>query len=211
MPGTSLTEYLRTLQGMRIVDRRRPVTAAKDSPGFRYVLTDGFFRFWFRFVRPFASELETGLRPDDLWRAEVAPALAEHIAPAFESLCRRWLRSNLGKEASRVGGWWGPARHDLRATGERLTEEIDAVGLRRGRVSVVGECKWSGRPVSRSLLTEIEEYKLPALLQQSGVRAQPGGPRIVLFSRSGFTAGLRTQAEARDALRLVDVEELVPA
>lgn len=211
MPGTSLTEYLKSLQEMRIVDRRRPVTSAKESPGFRYVLTDGFFRFWFRFVRPFASELETGLRPDDLWRAEVAPALAEHIAPAFESLCRRWLRSNLGEEASRVGGWWGPSRHDLRATGERLTEEIDVVGLRRGRVSVIGECKWSGKPVSTSLLSEIERYKLPALLQQSGVRAQPAGPRIVLFSRSGFTAGLQSQAEARDDLRLVEVEELVPA
>lgn len=106
--------------------------------------------------------------------------------------------------------WWGPSRHDLRASGERLTEEIDVVGVRRGRVSIVGECKWSGKPVSMSLLAEIEEYKLPALLQQSGVRARQSGPRIILFSRSGFTAGLKSRALERDDLRLVEVDELVP-
>jgi len=207
--STSLTEYLRTLQEMRIVDRELPVTAAKGSTGYRYRLTDGFFRFWFRFVRPFAAELEAGLDPADLWRAEVTPAFADHIASTFESLCRRWVRSNLGAEASRVGGWWGPALHELRATHERETEEIDVVGMQRGRVSVVGECKWTSKPISVSLLGDIEKFKLPAL-RQSGAKLRKGGPLIVLFSRSGFTAGLKRAAEGRGDLRLVGLEELIP-
>lgn len=209
-PSTSLTEYLRTLQEMRIIDRQLPVTSRKDAAGYRYRLTDGFFRFWFRFVRPFASELESGLGPADLWRAEVAPALPEHIAPAFEALCRRWVRTHLGGVASRVGSWWGPALHDLRAKHERETDEIDVVGLQRGRISILGECKWTSRPVSTSLLGEIERYKLPALLQ-SGLKTSKEGPLIVLFARSGFTDRLEEVAEERAALRLVSLDELVPS
>jgi uncharacterized protein len=209
-PGTSLTEYLRTLQEMRIIDRELPITSDKGSTGYRYRLTDGFFRFWFRFVRPFASELETGLKPADLWTAEVEPAFPSHIAPAFELLCRRWVRANLGSEASRVGSWWGLALNELRAKHERETEEIDVVGLHRGRVSLVGECKWTAKPVSVSLLGEMEKFKLPALAQ-SGVPTRKDGPLIVLFSRSGFTDGLQQAARGSERIRLVGLEELIPA
>lgn len=208
-PSTSLTEYLRTLQEMRIIDRERPITSDKSSTGYRYRLTDGFFRFWFRFVRPFTSELEAGLRPADLWTAEVEPAFPDHIAPAFEVLCRRWVRANLGSEASQVGSWWGPALNELRAKHERETEEIDVVGLHRGRVSIVGECKWTSKPISVSLLGEIEQYKLPAL-RQSAVKVKKGEPLIVLFSRSGFTDGLERAAQESERLRLVEIEELIP-
>jgi len=208
-PSTSLTEYLRTLQAMRIVDRERPIASGRGSSGYRYRLSDGFFRFWFRFVRPFASELEAGLKPSDLWGAEVGPGLAAHIAPAFEDLCRRWVRANLGEQASKVGSWWGPALNELRAKGERASEEIDVVGLRRGRVSLVGECKWANKPISVSLLGEVDRYKLPALWQ-SGAKPRADGPLIVLFSRSGFTDGLRAAAAENEKLRLVELEELVP-
>jgi AAA+ ATPase superfamily predicted ATPase len=207
--STSLTEYLRTLQEMRIIERELPITSAPGSSGYRYRLTDGFFRFWFRFVRPFAGELEAGLSPGDLWRVEVEPAFADHIAPAFEALCRRWVRANLGDRATRVGSWWGPALNKLRANGERTTEEIDLVGLRRGRVSVVGECKWTSKPISVSLLRDVERFKLPALAQ-SGGKPTSGGPLMVFFSRSGFTDGLRTAAAKRDDLRLVELDELIP-
>jgi AAA+ ATPase superfamily predicted ATPase len=208
-PGTSLTEYLRTLQEMRIIERELPVTSPPNASGYRYRLTDGFFRFWFRFVRPFAGELEAGLKPADLWRTEVTPAFADHIAPTFEVLCRHWVRTRIAGRASQVGSWWGPALNELRANGERTTEEIDVVGLRRGRVSVIGECKWTTKPISVSVLAEIERFKLPALAQ-SGAKIAKEGPLIVLFSRSGFTKGLRTVVAKRDDLRLVELAEVVP-
>lgn len=207
--STSLTEYLRILREMRIVERELPITSGPKASGYRYRLSDGFFRFWFRFVRPFAAELETGLKPADLWAAEIGPALADHIAPAFEALCRRWVRTRLGDRASRVGSWWGPALNELRASGERADEEIDVVGMSRGRVTVVGECKWTAKPISVSLLGEVERLKLPALVQ-SGAKPAKGGPLIVFFSRGGFTAGLRNVAAERDDLLLVDLADLIP-
>ncbi len=205
----SLSEYLRTLVEMRIVDRELPVTAPPGSVGYRYRLADGFFRFWFRFVRPYQDQLETGMSAADLWEAEVAPGLADHVAPAFERLCQRWVRANLGREASRVGSWWGPSLHRLRKAGERDSEEIDVVGTRQGRVTVVGECKWTARPLSVKILQELDDYKLPALAQ-SGAKLSRGGIATVLFSRSSFTKGLRDVAGKRDDLRLVELDELMP-
>lgn len=35
------------------------------------------------------DELEAGMSAGDLWRTEVEPGMADHIAPAFEQICRR--------------------------------------------------------------------------------------------------------------------------
>jgi hypothetical protein len=77
----------------------------------------------------------------------------------------------------------------LRKTGERSTEEIDVVGMARGRVVVVGEATWRNATMDVGYLAEIEDYKLPAL-RQTGLKVATA-PGIVLFSRGGYTDGLR--------------------
>lgn len=203
--GPSLTAYLRTLREMRIVERVLPVTAAPTAQGGVYRLADGFFRFWFRFVFRFQDDLSSGLRPTDLYDTEVRPALADHVAPVFEQVCRGWVRAEMGAVATRVGSWWGRARDDLRRTGERQSEEIDVVGMARGRVTLVGECKWTTKPLPAAILDDLRSFKLPAL-RQDGVRLAAGGPLIVLFSRAGFSDGLR--AAAGDQVRLVELDAL---
>jgi len=59
-----LQGYLRTLRGMRVVDRHAPVTAREDERNHRWELSDGFMRFWFRFVFPFQEDLKTGSLPE---------------------------------------------------------------------------------------------------------------------------------------------------
>jgi uncharacterized protein len=205
--GTShsaLGPYLSELGRMQLVEKVSPLTSARD---LRYRLRDDFLRFWFRFVFPFQESLRAGLRPGDHYDAEVAPALPDHVAPVFEEVCRRWVRRNLGREATQVGNWWGRALDRLRAEGSRGSEEIDVVGTARSRVTFVGECEWTQKKMTGRVLADLEEFKLPAL-QQAGARLAPDGPRILLFSKSGFKANLVEQAAARDDVQLVDLEEL---
>lgn len=203
---TDLQGYLDTLRGMRVVRRSAPVTARDVERSHRYRLDDDFMRFWFRFVFPFQEELRTGLAPRRLYEAEIAGSLADHVSPTFESLCREWVLRDA--EATRVGEWWGGARHDLRRAGSRHSEQIDVVGLRRAAVSVVGECKWTAAPMDLEVLRALEIFKIPALRQGKVGLARPA-PRIVLFSKSGFARGLQEAARGRPDLRLVGVEELV--
>lgn len=96
---------------------------------------------------PFQADLEAGLAPEDLFESEIAPELAGHVAPVFEDLCREYVRAHMGATATRVGRWWGNALNRLRQSGERSTEEIDVVGTARKRVTLVGEVKWTSKPI----------------------------------------------------------------
>jgi AAA+ ATPase superfamily predicted ATPase len=210
--GTRLTaptvsKYLNTLQRLRIVTRRLPFGAAADSRSGRWRLDDPFFRFWFRFVFPYQDELETGLRAEDLFDTEVTPALPTHVAPVFEEWCRAWTRQEHGRVATQVRAWWGPSLNALRRSGERSTEEIDIVGGARGQVTVVGEAKWRTRPMDRSVLTDLFDYKIPALRQAGFTISQD--LTVFLFARSGYSPALQRAAADDDRVRLVDVTDLL--
>jgi uncharacterized protein len=196
-----VNRYLSTLDDLRIVRRKLPVGARTSSRTGHWELSDPFLRFWFRFVFPFQAELETGLKPEDLWKSVVKPALSDHVAPVFEDLCRDWTRAHYGRTAQRLGGWWGPARNDLRRAGERTSEEIDIVGIAGNRVTVIGECRWRNKAMDGNILREIEDYKLPAL-RQAGYEIDES-PHVLLFSRAGHTSTIERAAAGNERLRLL--------
>lgn len=205
---STASRYIRTLEDLQIARSANPAFAPANARRRRYRVADPFIRFWFRFVFPYQADLSAGLRPQDHYARNVAPHLAEHTAPAFEDVCRSWVRQRYSGTTDTVAPWWGAARHDLRRAKVRLTEEIDVVGARGDRVTVVGECRWQGRQMSRRVLTDLLQYKIPAL-QQAG--ADTASADILLFSRGGFRRELREEAERRKDLRLVDLQTLVGA
>jgi AAA+ ATPase superfamily predicted ATPase len=203
-----LGPYLDILEEMRLAEKIAPVTAGRAHRDHRFRLADGFLRFWFRFVFNFQEDLRAGLSPEDHYDGEIAPVISEHVAPVFEAVCREWTRSELGRRASRVGSWWGNALNELRRAKQRQSEEVDVVGLRRGVVTIVGECKWTGNRMTPRTLSDLETYKLPAMVQAK-LRLASGGPLIVLFSKSGFQRSLINIAAERDDVRLVELDELM--
>ncbi len=205
--ASGLTIYLETLQELRIVARRVPVTAARTARDGHYRLLDPFIAFWFRFVFPHQEDLAAGLDPRRHYRAVVAPRLAEHVAPTFEEICREWTRRRYADRAQRVGPWWGRALDQLRARGVRSTEEIDVVGVADRRVTVIGECRWRARAMDVDVLRDLESFKLPAL-RQGGVGVARD-VEVLLFSRAGFSARLREEARRRGNVRLVELAEVV--
>lgn len=206
-PSNQVARYLSHLGELRLVRRQLPFGAPASSRRGHWLLDDPFLRFWFRFVFPFQTDLEAGLAPGDLYRAEIESELADHVAPVFEAACREHVRTHLGERASRVGRWWGNARHDLRRTGARSSEEIDIVGTARSRVTVVGEARWTSSPMDVSVLRDLHEFKLPAL-RQDGFRIVDDAT-VVLCCRSGFTDGLRERAGEDGRLHLVDATEVL--
>jgi AAA+ ATPase superfamily predicted ATPase len=203
MEVTSLPKYLGTLVDLRIVRRKYPLGAVANDRSGHWQLADPFLRFWFRFVFPFQSGLESGLWPGDLYDAEVAPALASHVSPAFEDWCRQWLRTSRGHAATAVDAWWGRAANQFRRTRERTSEEIDAVGMMRGKVTLVAECKWTAKPLGPSIVTSLDTYKIPAL-RDAGFKIADD-LSVVLMSKSGYSESLRELAEQDKRLDLVDI------
>lgn len=203
----ALGAYLRTLVEMRLITRHRPMGAGEGTRKYRYRLHDGFIRFWFRFVFPFQEDLQSGLRPGDLWDGEIKNALSEHTAQTFEDLCRIYARRHYGGEAHRVGGWWGDSTPGRPM---RTQEEIDVVGLKNKRVRLLGECKWTSGEMPLSVLADLRDHKLPAIAASKDLKGPPSnGPRILLFARGGFSTALKRVADGDPRIDLIDADMLV--
>lgn len=192
--ASSVTFYLNTLQEMNLIERAVPVTdvqAQKSKRGV-YRLLDHYFRFWFRFVYPNRSLLERGEQRQV--RAKVEAELDQFVGPAFEGICqeyiwRRHASGELGFVPKAVGRWWdGQAEIDVVAAG---TDQI-----------LVGECKWTTRPIGVNMLDALKEKvgRLPLPKQSAEIR-------YALLARAGFTDDLRRQAE-QEGILLVDLEML---
>jgi hypothetical protein len=81
------------------------------------------------------------------------------------------------------------------------------VGLDHHRVIVVGEAKWSIRPMGSDILDDLRNFKLPTLAR-SGFTLT-GEMEVVLASRSGFTRELLAQAGADLRLHLVEASTIL--
>ena len=197
-------KYLVGLEELRLVSKHVPFGAEPNARSGRWRLDDEFLRFWFRFVFPFQSDLESGLVPSALFDAEIAGVIADHVSASFEAWCMQWLRANSAGGATKFGHWWGNAANEFRRTKDRSSEEIDAVGSLRNTVTVVAEAKWTTAPLSPTIIDDLETYKIPALRQELKVAARP---HIVLFSKSGYTAALQALAARETHITLVDVAQ----
>ncbi len=202
---STASRNIETLVALHIVEAANPLFAEPESRRRRYRLRDPMMRFWFRFVFPYQEDLMTGLSPEEHWRRTVEPQLADHFAAGFEEICRAWVRAQHRNSTDSIGRWWGLARHDLRRTGSRTSEAIDIVGTSRRRITVVGECGWQNRAMSRKVLDDLHSYKLPALAQ---VGVDASQTVVVLFSRGGFSPQLQKQAKQSN-VRLVGLDELL--
>lgn len=196
-------KYLSVLTDLRMVSRTVPIGAKPDSRDGRWQLDDPFLRFWFRFVFPYQGDLDGGLDAGLLFDTVVAPDIADHCSPVFEQWALSWLRIHHGATAVQWGRWWGNAANAHRRAGTRSTEEIDAVGLLRNRVTAVAECRWTNRPMTPAIVHDIDRYKLPALAD-SGLRIAKD-PQVILLCRSGYSDGLVELAATDPRIHLVDV------
>ncbi len=189
LPPASVGKYLDVLRGLRIVERRVPVTETRPDKSRRgiYRISDPFLRFWFRFVHPFKDRLELGWL-DAVVNEEVRPNLDMFVAEPFEEaahwyIVRQLRRGALPFSLSHLGRWWSPQG------------EIDLVGWNeRTRDLVVGECKWTERLVGVNILDEL----------RGKVSLLPGGPwnrvMYVLFAKRGFTEGLQARSTGGEIL-----------
>ena len=192
--SSAVTPYFAMLLDLRLIERLVPATERQPHKSRKsiYRISDPFFRFWFRFVYPHCSALEEG-RATQVYQQQVAPRLDEFASAIFEEICRRHVwQLSLPFMPERVGSWWSPKG------------EIDVVAINdEARTALIGECKWSTKPVGTNILEELQA-KTP-LLQQEGAWDHM---YYVLFARAGFTPALREVAKQQGVL-LVEPSSLI--
>ena len=192
--ATSLTKYLKTLSDMDIVEREVPVTEDNPEKSKRglYKIKDNYLRFWFAFVYPNMSFIESG--HSELVMNKIRSNLIDnHIAFVYEDVCREkmWELNASGAWPfvfSRVGRYWDS------------NVEIDVVALDPdGKNMILGECKYWQGPVGANVFFDLEEKGNQVTWNRDDRKTY-----YILFSVAGFSDGLKALASTRTDILLYE-------
>ena len=158
----------------------------------RLSLKDNYLRFWFAFVYPNRSFIESGhsrIVMDKIRKSLVR----NHIAFVYEDVCKeRMWEMNAASVwpfyFSKLGRYWD------------AKEEIDIAAIDpEGKNLILGECKYWQEPVGISVLRDLEAKAKTVAWERDERKTW-----YVLFSASGFTEELRLEAEIRTDLELCE-------
>lgn len=191
-----LTVYLKNLIDLGIVRREFPVSdGIKEQANIQrglYQITDYFFRFWYAFVFPNISELETG-DVDGIYEYAVQPVLEQHISRIYEDVCREYLRrlnrrNMLPFRFTKIGRWWSKR------------DELDIMATDRDKNHfLLGECKFKN--------SALDISDLKAALVKFKPEKESAQAYYCLFSKSGFTDEVQKYAKEQN-IKLVGVDEM---
>ncbi|MCQ2432529.1 MAG: ATP-binding protein [Clostridia bacterium] len=182
--ATSLTKYLKTLIDLDILEREVPITEdnpEKSKKGL-YKIKDNYLRFWFAFIYPNLSFIESG--NSDIVISKIRQGfISHHVAFVYEDVCREkmWELNAAGTwdfHFSKIGRYW-----DNKV-------EIDIAALDPdGKNLILGECKYWSDPVGINVLLSLEEKSKSVTWNVQNRRTY-----YVIFGANGFTPELEEYA-----------------
>lgn len=189
---TGLTKYLRTLINLDILEREVPITEENPEKSKRglYKIKDNFILFWFKFVYPNLSTIESGnvaLAMEKIHQNLVD----QHIRYIYEDICieEMWVLNSdklWDFHYNKVGRWWNN------------NAEIDLVALdSTGNDIIFGECKYWDSKVGINILRILEEKSNLVEWKKENRKNH-----YVLFSINGFTDDLIELAKDREDVQL---------
>lgn len=191
---TGLTKYLRTLIDLDILERQVPVTENSPDKSKRglYRIKDNFIEFWFKFVYPERSSIETGHSRQAM--AKIRDGfISRHVAYVYEDICRQrlWRLAMDGRlpcRFNKVGRWWNDR------------QEIDIVALDCDGTDIVfGECEYTAEPMDVAVFYSLQEKKKSVQWNTESRREH-----FVFFSINGYTKQMKELAAGKENIFLFD-------
>ena len=189
-------KYLGSLISLGIVKKEFPITEISSKKSI-YLLDDMMFRFWYRFVFPNMSGIESGLGRA-IHDFDVLENLPAYMGLVYEEICKQYLMEEAKKNAlpfftAKAGRWWGNNPK------EKRQEEIDIVAYRK-ESALFCECKWTNAPMDINVLNDLEA--------KSNLFSHVN-KWFWLFSKNSFTGRLINEAKKRSNVRLIRFEDMV--
>ena len=198
LSAETITYCLKALVSLGIVRKESAMTEENNKKKTHYVVSDGMFCFWYRFV-PGGSEMILLKQGKQYFEEVVKPQLSDFMGRVFKDMCRNFVMcmgggNSLPFPVMRTGRWWGnnPTLH--------REEEIDLVAVNPPQKKMlIGECKYQKKKIS------LETARL--LMERGNLIARDFQKVYALFSRSGFESDVEELAE-RQRILLFTLEDL---
>jgi len=189
---TKLSYYLNSLIDIGIVRKEYPSTIkAKEMPKSRmglYMIDNSFFRFYYRFVYPYLSEIVDG-NAEIIYDEIIDKQLSDFVGIEFEKIAIENMKKLNSKgllpiKCVKIGRWWNKQT------------EIDIVGYDSHDNYIFGECKWRNDKVGISTLSKLRDKSISF--------DSATAKYFILYSKSGFTEELVNLAKQDNHVLLIN-------
>ena len=218
---SKISVYLKNLMDLRILEREFSILSASGTASSNkeqatstrglYRISDNFFRFWYSYIFPNISDLETG-DAEGVFKFVVEPQLNNFASSIFETVCREFLRRKnrlceLPFRIAKLGRWWGKLKKIVpkdngRGTFVAVDTEIDIVAIdAKSENFILGECKFRN---SETDVADLEHLKEKATVVKKGAEIH-----YALFSKSGFTKRLIEKAKEDERIHLFSLSDVM--
>ncbi|MGJ6961121.1 AAA family ATPase [Streptosporangium sp. G11] len=202
-PSSALAHLLSGLQDIGLIEQ---VDDALREKRALFRVAEPVVRFHQLLIQRHEPELVIR-RAAQVWAANADTVSGKIYGPHFEDLSREWCLEHAAAET--LGGVAAAVRPtQIPCREHRQGHELDIVVTETApfaadRIIAIGEAKGTTTPVPLAELQRLEHLR--GLLPSAKVAALP---KLLLFSRSGFTADLVHTAARRSDVELVDLERL---
>lgn len=155
-----LPKFVSTLMKLELIGKEHPITEKETSKKTRYFIKDNFFRFYFKYIYPNKTELESG--KIDTIISRIKTDFESFVGFEFENIARDFLLKpdtieKLPFSINKIGRQWGKIKG---APKGKNTYEIDIVAMEETRNQILFvECKWKTLSMNSAfhLLNKLED------------------------------------------------------
>jgi AAA+ ATPase superfamily predicted ATPase len=201
-PASSIAYLLNGLQDIGLIEHLDDALRAKRS-AFR--TTEPVVRLHQLVTSRYEPELVAG-RADRVWARAAHTVDSKIYGPHFEDLARQWCLYHATEET--LGGIAGAVRPtEIACREHRGGHEVDIVAIEDpgagDRITAIGEAKDTNAPVDIRQLRRLEHLR--GMLPAGRVEQLP---KLLLFSRTGFTPDLADESARRPDIELVGLDRL---
>jgi hypothetical protein len=201
-PASSIAHLLTGLEDIGLIEHLEDALRGKRSV-FR--IAEPVVRLHQLITSRHEPELVAG-RAARVWARNSVTVSEKIYGPHFEDITRQWCLNHaddetLGGPAGSVRPTEMPCREH--SGGHQIDALVTETPAGNSRITAIGEAKATNDPVGTGQLRRLEHLR--GLLPSHRVE-QP--PKLLLFSRTGFTSGLTDEARARGDVELIDLERI---
>ncbi|HET9897904.1 MAG TPA: ATP-binding protein [Streptosporangiaceae bacterium] len=201
-PSSALAHLVTGLEDIGLIQHLDDALRGKRTV-FR--ITEPVVRLHQLITARYEPELVAGLA-DRVWRRSAGMVSEKIYGPHLEDLARHWCL--MYADETTLGGAPGAVRPtEIACREHREGHQLDIVvtgdASPASLVSAIGEAKATNAPAGLDQLRRLEHLR--GLLPSQRVD-QP--PKLLIFSRTGFTSGLAAEAAARPDVELVGMDRL---
>lgn len=194
-------KYIKTLCELGVLYKETPFGEKESSRKTIYGISDLMFRFWYRYVFPNRTLIETDAI-DAVWTKRISPDINSYMGHTFEKVCKDWLMLKNAKGElpilfTSMGRWWG--QNPRSAEHEQV--EIDLIANDK-KDYLICECKWKNEKLDISVLKGLKE-------KADIFNKNRDNTWFILFSKSGFTEGVIQEAKQDEKIILVGLNEII--